>query len=324
MNKINLDNIPEMIQSSIIMDEPNQTIPVYSGIFNLDREGKTMIIDGSLSFEWFPTKQIRFKGNILESEFQLDEIVKLEHPYEVIIDGLSVGECHFSGITLGENSEVHGVFNNNAIIGDKSIPVSKIVFSIPNLREFFGDAVKISENGISKARLSFVTEKYTINIDNKKEHKDLNEKLRLKGGYLIIHTGEIIKKDGAIHYDDLYYLKYCLASFMSFLNGRKTGIFFAQGIHEGEIIWTDFTPMQVDIFKPVRSWPCKLSVDGLNKSWNKFFEVWTVQNENDFLNSAIHWYLEANVDSIIDNSIVLTQIGLELIYNWFVIEKKKC
>lgn len=323
MNKINLDNIPEMIQSSIIMDEPNQSIPVYSGIFNLNREGKTMLIDGSLVFEWFPTKQIRFNGNVLESEFPLDEIVKLEHTYELIVDGLTVGDCRFSEITFGENSAVHGVLNHYAIIGDKSIPVSKIVFSIPNLREFFGDAVKISEYGISKARLSFVTEKYTINIDHKKEHKELKEKLKLKGGYLVMHSGEIIKKDGEIHYSDLYYLKYCLSSFLSFLNGRKTGIFFAQGIHEGEIKWTDYTPMQVDIFKSVHSWPCKLSIDGLNESWSKFLEIWKLKNEDDFLNSAIHWYLEANVDSIIDNSIVLTQIGLELIYNWFVVENKK-
>jgi len=323
MNKINLENIPEMIQSSIIMDEPNQTIPAYSGIYKLYREGKSMLIDGGMTFEWFPTKQIRFNGNVLKSEFPLDEVVKLENKYELIIDKLNVGNCHFSEINFGENSKVHGVLDHQGIIGDKSIPVSKIIFSIPNLREFLGDPVKISEYGISKARLSLVTDKYTIHIDHKKEHKELKEKLKLKGGYLILHTGEIIKKEGAIHYDDLNYIKYCLSSFLSFLNGRKTGILFAQGIHEGEVKWTDFTPIQVDIFKPVHSWPCKLSVDGINESWNKYFEIWKAQNEEDFLNSAVHWYLEANVDSIIENSIVLTQIGLELIYNWFVIENKK-
>lgn len=323
MNKFNLDNLPEMIKTSIKMEEPNQPIPVYSGIFNLNREGKAMRIDGTLVFEWFPSKQVRFIGDVVESEFPLDELIKLEQIYELEVNGLRVGDCRFSEMTLGENSKVQGILNHYALIGDKSIPVSKIRFSIPNLREFFGDPIKTSERGVSRSRLSFETEKYSINIDQLIKYKELKNKLKLKGGYIILHSGELIKKEGAIQYDDLIYLKYCLSSFLSFLNGRKVGVFFAQGIHEDEVIWTDFTPMYVELFKTVHSWPCKLSIEGLNESWKNFFEIWKLLDEEDFLNSAIHWYLEANSDSIIDNSIILTQIGLELVYNWFVIENKK-
>jgi hypothetical protein len=97
-----------------------------------------------------------------------------------------------------------------------------------------------------------------------------------------------------------------------------------QGLHENEVIWTDYSDYFVDQYKPVPSWPQSHSINGLDELWKKFATLWKDEDDKDFLVTAIHWYVEANSHSgFSEGSIIITQTGLELIYNWLIIEKHK-
>lgn len=321
--KNGFDDLPKIVISSILMIEPNEPILIYSGIFELSRSGKSLKISGSLNLEWFPTKRVRFEGNILECTVELDELLKLDITYDVIINGLKVGTSHFTEITLGHDSKCKGELNHNFIIGDRSVAVSKIQFAVPNLREFFGRPVALKANSMGMNRLTFDTNEYSIIIDKLPNFAELHTKLKSHGGYIFLYSGEITKKNGPIYHDDYEQLAYCLSSFLSFLNGFKCGEYVAQGIYENEVIWTDYNPKTVGLYKTVFSWPCKLSIDGLNEAWREFYKIWKKPDEEGFINSAVHWYLEANSNSVIENGIILTQIGLELVYNCLIVENKK-
>ena len=61
---------------------------------------------------------------------------------------------------------------------------------------------------------------------------------------------------------------------------------------------------------------CLCYKDGLNELWYNFTNLWKNENDKDFLEFIVHWYLEANGNSAkIEGSIIIAQVALELIYS---------
>ena len=56
---------PEIIHPSVSMQEPNESILIYRGQFKLIQEEKQIIIDGEITFNWFPSSGSQ--GFILET-----------------------------------------------------------------------------------------------------------------------------------------------------------------------------------------------------------------------------------------------------------------
>ncbi len=83
------------------------------------------------------------------------------------------------------------------ILGDGTIPVNKISFSIPNLRELWGVQVKsISESSCTTSmnRIRLEDENFLITIDKCIDYKERIKSLQEKGGYLILYAGELTTK----------------------------------------------------------------------------------------------------------------------------------
>ena len=321
-------NIPFGITSTIIMTEPNQKIIIYKGIFNLSLANQVVEIEGEVWFDWFPHIDTKFKGIVKSTLKDLIGFTEANDRYDLIIEGLTFGKAYITKTSFGNKAEISGEMHGLSVRGDNTIPISKIAFSIPNLRDFFGLLIKlIYEKGgyySGRNRLILECRDYIITIDKHKDYKKSFELLSAKGGYFLLYAGEIERRSGHITFEDLNKLHHCLSTFLSFLNGQRCSPIFLQGIYEDEIIWTDYTGYRSDIFKNVHSWPQKLAIDGLSELWNEFYELWDNENDKDFLDSAIHWYIEGNANSgYLEGSIVMIQTALELIYNWLIIEKKK-
>lgn len=323
-----ISKYPDIITSSIRMDKPNESIFIYEGNFDLTTDNLALKMNGSIQFNWFPYPQVKFKG-LTTNSLKLDAVFQnLFEKYQLIIDGLLFGEAFVTSSSPGKETFLEGIVLKSAILGDRSIPVTKIRFTVPNLREFYGNTVRsLSQKGspqISRSRLEFKKGDIKIIIDRSFNFKELYESLSAQGGYILLYAGEIVKSSGSITSTEISDLIHCLSVYLSFLNGRRCAPLFLQGICDKEVIWTDFSNNKVDIFKDVFSWPQSTSIEGLSALWNNFFQLWKDPNNKDFINSAIHWYIEGNSNSgLIEGSIIMIQTGLELIYNWFVIEQKK-
>lgn len=322
-------NIPFGISSAIPMNEPNQKIMIYSGSFSLILDKDSIGLEGEVWFDWFPHIDTKYKGIIKSSTRDLIGLLNANDKYDLIINGLTFGESYITNHTFGNKAEISGQILGTSVIGDRTIPISKIAFSIPNLRDFFGLNVKLINEKDSyysgRNRIIFENKDYVITIDKSRDYKKSFESLSAKGGYFLLYAGEIQKKSGHIRFEDLNKLHFCFSTFLSFINGQRCSPLFLQGIHNNEIIWTDYTGYKSDLFKHVHSWPQKLSINGLSELWNEFYELWNnSENDEDFLISATHWYIEANANSgYLEGSIIMIQTALELIYNWLVIEKRK-
>jgi len=149
------------------------------------------------------------------------------------------------------------------------------------------------------------------------------QSLATVGGFDILYAGRIEKKRGHITHSELREFITCLSYFLSFLNGRRCCPVIFKGIHEDETIWTDYSGYLTDIFKSVQSWPSRITNNGLSEIWVNWCKLFTDESDRDFLTTVVHWYVEANSNAaLVEGSVMLAQTALELIYNWFIVEKK--
>jgi len=317
----------EIIESPIEMTEANSPLVIFEGQFTLKSKSQEIVIDGRIQFDWFPDSGASFSGVPNIDVFETDKLFKGIDDFEVLIDGLCFGKGLFTSTSMGPNFFIRGILSQQAIKGDKSIPVQKLWFAIPNLRDFMGIPVKkVHDKGVycSKNRLILENDSFKILIDKCYNYKELKQSLESKGGYIIQYAGELYSKKGSILFDEVQDLFHCLDTFLSFLNGRRTAALFIHGMFENETVWCDYTDYYVDTYKSVFSWPQKHSIDGINELWQKFSELWKDSDDKNFLISAIHWYVEANSSSgFTEGSIIMAQTALELVYNWLIIEHKK-
>lgn len=318
---------PEMICHSIVMEEPNQTIPIYSGDFLLRNGDYNMSLNGEIKFDWLPTIKVSFKGIVLESNINPIRMFHLNSEIELIVGDFVFGKCQISGSLINKNTEISGFMIKDPFLGDRTIQVDSIRFTIPNFKNFHSDPIKhtVGEKvHFNRRRLMFTDDEYLIALDGLHNYDSLKEKLSQKGGYIIQYNGEISRRNKPMNYHDIHDILQCLSCFLSFINGRRIATIFHQGIFDNKIIWTDYSGYKNDMYKIVFTWSVWDDTSNFNEIWNSFKKLWSNEMDRDFINSAIHWYLEANKNSgYVEGSIILTQIGLELIYNWFVIEKKR-
>lgn len=318
---------PTLITSSYEMDTPNQQIEIYKGHYILQKDVKSINITGRIYFDWFPIKGVYFEGETSDTNLVITDFISDSDHFKILINGNVFGEALFINFKINHSIFIDGTIDGRAVLGDVSMPVNSINFSIPNLREFIGEIVKSEFGNIrrtSRNRIILENEKYIIHIDKSINYDDKYKLLKKKGGYINLYSGEIFNKKGVIKYNDIIIILDSLSKFLTFINGKRCSPLFIQGSHNKSNIWTDFTPWRIDQYKGTISWPQKNSIEGLNDLWNSFIILRKDHKTRDFIDSVIHWYVEANSNSgYIEGSILMAQVALEYIYNWYIVETKK-
>jgi hypothetical protein len=325
-----LQNTPAITTLPVKMDKVNEPILIHEGEFNLKQNSECFTVIGKVFYDWFPTLGSKFSCTVPNvSLFKLLPLFESSERIELTIDGLIFGDAKLiEGADWESGASIAGTVSL-AVKGDKSIPVTKVRFAIPNLRSFYGDITRANigiGDRISRTRVTFENDDYLIFIDKRprNEFDEFRKELESKGGFIILYSGELIRKKGDIRLDELDNLFRCFSNFLWFLNGRRCSPLFIQGIFENDVIWAEYSRNHVDQHKNVFSWPLRYDIAGLNELWQEFYRIWRTEGDKDFLISAIHWYVEANaVSGFVEGAIIMAQTALELIYNWLLIEKKK-
>lgn len=323
-------DLPEIIESPFSMDEANAQITLYNGRFTVSNPQRILEFEGRIFFNWVASSGCHFQGECYIQGIP-DFFQSIRESYSVSVKGLDIGEAYIQSASFADSNNIavtNGRMRGKIVLDDRSVPVTKLRFSIPNLRSFRGEAVKKRSNGtlsLHSNRLTFSNEKFNIIIDRRDEYNTLLESLKAKGGFAILYFGTVTPKGkSSISFEELDELFDSFNIFISFLNGRRTSAHLIEGIFEEEIKWLDCTDFMVDPYKYVPSWPQEDSTNGLDKIWGVFTNLWKDIDDRGFLNSAVHWYVEANSNSgLTEGSLIMAQTALELIYNWWIIEQKQ-
>ncbi|MFZ1291307.1 MAG: hypothetical protein WAR79_14515 [Melioribacteraceae bacterium] len=250
----------DAVSDSILMTEANSLIVIYEGEYSIKNETGEIKLNGKITYEWFANSGVYFYGNPLTDNVELFKQSIHKETFSVIVDRLEFGQGFITRLGFGDltKAKIKGAISSYAILGDKSVSVEKIKFSIANLREFHGLPVKrITEKNLSTSmdRLVFEDETHKIIIDKCSDFKKRKENLEEKGGYIILYNGELTGKKAPLNHADTRDLFHCLDTFLSFLNGRRTSALLIQGVFEEQVIWTDYTDYFVDSYKSVLTWP---------------------------------------------------------------------
>ncbi len=323
-----LEDTPEFIDSPVEMNEANFPINIYNGQFLIEHEKSQIKVDGYISYKWLPDSGAYFYGSIQTNEVNIYELRDV-NDLKIIVDDIELGSGFIISANFGTSKtdiSIKGVLSRKAVLGDNSVSVNKIRFSIPNFKEFYGETIKrITEENIYNSNSRFVLEnaKYTITIDKCYNYKELYQSLDENGGYIILYGGELTSKKGLLTFDNSKNIFHCLDIFLSFLNGRTTSTLFLHGIYDDQILWKDYTNQRNKSYKYVQTWSHSDSKNH-NKLWEKFSDLWKNEDDKNFLITLINWYVETNGNTDFpEGSIVMAQTALELLYNWWIIEHKK-
>lgn len=317
---IDLTDIPERLSSPVQMTAPNQTVPIYTGMFSLIADRIELMVEGSILFAWLPKPKIQFSGGVKSGP-------PMQQWYNVInfdlqINGVSFGKA---GITSREiiTVEVKGTCLSG-VLGNRDVTANKIRFAIPNVMDFVGFSIRdVTTNKIENARLNFPDDTFEVTIDKVRGNKQYRELLVDQGGYMLLYAGEINKKDGSdISWEEWQAFILRFSFFLYFLNGLRTSPLFASAANDEAVIWQDYTPYQTDRYKWVVSWADIILGNTFQNAWNSWNRLWKDENDKGFLQTAVHWYVEANTQNYVECAIVLAQNALELIYNWLIVETR--
>lgn len=320
-----LENFDIIIEPTVVLGKPNETITIHHGDFLLSSIDSSTRIAGDVYFKWYPFPTVSFKGNV---ESEAKPFVSLSDDPELILEfnGVSFGKALITNVSYGDTKSIHGRILGQAVMGDGTIKVTEAHFSLPNVRDFFGNTVKKiggEKSSLSRSRVTFSSDHWLIEIDKVQEFDSKHRELQLNGGFDFLYGGRVRMSKAGADVSELRAFLDSFSTFLSFLNGRRCSPMMFRGVHEGETIWFDYSACISDQFINVFSWPCAFSIDGLDGMWKVWRNLCKDELDRDFLITAVHWYLEANKQAgRVEGAIALIQNSLELLYNWLIVERR--
>lgn len=304
---------PDCIPSFIEMNAPNEKLSLYTGEFILKSGEEVYVLDGSVYYKWLSNQQTCFKGTVLNADlktfFKLNELNTLS----LFIQEVQVGEIGLSKIEAKSSLIITGEFTSWAYFGEKKRDYEKVSFQISNLIPFNGQSIK-NDTECFLGRITLTNQQFEVTID-KKNYKETFESLKNEGGHILTHSGQIVFNQKNTNEEVFQNAINSIRVFLNFCNGRRIGLNHYCFTGEYSLEKTFIGMFSGDMYKSVLNIFPHLNYENqLDTLWPLFYQKW-IENEH-FLNSVIHWYLEANYHSAMtEGAITLSQIGLESMAN---------
>jgi hypothetical protein len=309
---------PLAIKSFYDSIKANENILLEQGVYQIKWNTNLYEANCELFFRWFPTKGGLLVGKFA-SVFDFDFNGALD--VEVFSDELKVGTGFIQ--TMSISGEFSLVLQKDCFLGSPSVPVDEITFNVPNSINFgsFG-LVSDGKSNVYTARNSFSNNNFSFDLDTKRDFNDRLKSLKQTSGYQFLHVGRIKFKKKPINGFDFSKLRKTLNLFFSLLNGRRISIQIISGVHNGEVLWTDYHGYSMQSFRQCITWVPRNKEFNPEMLWNSLAKLVDDTDGETFIETALQWYTDANNNQgWLESSIVTAQMALELLYNWIVIEK---
>ena len=298
----------------------------------LTSNGKELILQNSKMFiHWLPRPRIQFSGTpesgapiLTFGQNQGKETLEIEE--FGINASVLVTDAHYGT----QGSEISGILNESIDIGDITTSISHIDFALVNFHNFVGKSIRPSslETLCSwQGRLEFITDEWMLTIDQIRDLKGIEKKLRVEGGYSISHGGRLQRIDNAsFHMDECVQILEALPFFLAFFQGYWCGPIFEVGIQGNNRVWQRIGPRKLSPWKHSRNWfPYLGQADSpsFSQIFQNFLALWIKDDWEVPLRHYISWYIEMiSIAEAHESTIVMSQIALELL-GWVNLVEEK-
>ena len=298
--------------------EPNADITLFDGPITFLEEGNQMTTDGTIFLRWLPSPRVSFHLNNVSHTILLKSAGWMEDPPNLSVSGsIAPVRAFVSQIHGGPSgTDVKGILDGTLDIGcpDNLIAVE---CHLTNM-DWFGDFRP-------KDKICLQALCWDVEIGATDSRTPLMD-LRNIGGYALTNKVRIRQRDGSsFSAADAELIRNSLFRFLSFVQGRKVGVILPVGYNaDGNPVWRQWTSWVIDPWQSVFSWTDLHDTRDLGEAYSGFMDLWFDDGWREILNTAIHWYVEANRNtSGLDAGIVFTQMALELLaWHYFVVHKQ--
>lgn len=319
--------LPQSLEALYTTSGPNETVELYSGELILRLNGREMMaVNGRILFKWLPTPRTLFELESPSGPIPLEDGT-------IFVPGLNYS-CLVSVLFFSETWSKEGgmVRACGGRVRDDEVPASgmvdQVIFHLPNFHGYMGESIRDADMTRAwKGRLVLDHGSWRICLDAVSSADQLREALKADGGFAITNVGSIQLKGDAQRFtltdavgilDALYY-------YFSFARGIWCGPLLPIAFDAGIKKWSRWEPPpRIGGWRERRSWFPKLDlrvVQPLSDAFSGFMRLWHDDLWHDPINSAIHWYIEANTDAGgVEGGIVLVQTALELLSWVYLVE----
>lgn len=297
---------------------PNANVVLYEGPLGYKGAKGDLQGPGSIRLVWSPTSRMEFSigpvaGHCLvehgEGELTLDDsgtVVKVRTSGS----GFQATEGEFS-------STLRGFVSNDAAGPDN---LEHVVFHLPNFPAFHGLWVAYPDVGQNKAaRVELEAVGWCLAIDADSDLEETLKALRAEGGNAITHVGRLWRKDGTTFTaGEAIELLADLTWYISFALGRWCAPILVTGFRGNKEVWRSLELSRFSDWRTVNSWWDSDNMGPFVDMFPEFQETLHDATWKPGLVGAVHWYVEANSTTFVENAIVLAQVGLELL-SWVLL-----
>lgn len=318
--------IPDIIESNYTMTAPNEPIPIHDGDFIITYNDKSVPVEGSIKFVWFPKAAIKVEATAKS----FSGLYLTPHKTSVIVGNFKLGELHIYKTRYKIDPQILEVegYIYDGFLGTDARKTISTKFNVINLRSLPGSPVKavMDDNGyiMNRNRITLESEEVKIILDKVIHFADKLQALKEQGGFLILYNGELSFGDKKANHQKVTNVLLSLHYFISLLNGRTCGLLFREGLENQSILWKDYkTYISVPYENIWTAFP-EISDFSINLLWNNFLQFWQNDKEKKYIKTLINWYEEVNSNShYLQSRVILVQSALELLFNWLVVERLK-
>lgn len=327
-----MKSFPLTLDAVFSTDQPNQAIVLYQGNIKLSKETTEIEGLGTIEYRWIPYPSIKFEFELLKeiSGSVLTLVSSNDRSVSITLSDLQITvDGYIEDYSIGgdQGNRLSGRTTQSVEKGQTE-DLSHVIFHVANFHKIEGNEVtllKKDSGGLKTSgnRIVFEAEDWKITFDQLETAKENIDKLKNQRGFAITHVGKLEKLDGTTFSGDEAneFLK-IFSNFLSFSRGFQVPVvlFVGYDLNRNKV-WEYWNLSGGDSWRDVNSWCPKEQADKLTQILPGFLDWWQKWDESERI--ALYWYLEANSVSSIEQTIILTQVALELISWVTLVEKEK-
>lgn len=227
--------------------------------------------------------------------------------------------------------------SSGVTVTPRSNSIAAVTFHLFNFPDFLGpeDYTLATKDEVSQAfrmcgRVVLRAADWTVTVAGTDRTKELTDRLKAQGGYVITHTGQITRDDEATFPSErVSEFLNCLHYFLSFALGRWAGVALPVGFDpDGNRVFEEWG-LRITADGPWRggtSWFDAHHSELLPQVFPGFVSLWMNKLWQKPLSDALYWYLGAcdrRVGIGVDTGLILAQTALELLAWTYCVRDRK-
>lgn len=308
-----MTEIPNGVTPPYHTEAINPVISLYEGELRLSQNDLQVCTEGSIVLTWASGATVRFKmkpersSGILRPGSATLTIPEFDVSAPAIITRLT----QHLPVDI-PTVDIAGTVSPMEIGGG---PVSEIRFLVVNFPPYVGNPVTRGPESEDYARLTFIHERWKIDLDVLPGVRSLPHRLNDISGFAVMHTGQLSRLDSApFQTGDAEKVLHGLFLFLSFAAGDWSPVLLPVGVDSsGKKVWQRWAAPISRPWTGRFSWFSPHHALQLPSAFSSFLTFLLAPQPGDALDHLVRLYVAANGHVQIEPRIVLAQAALELL-----------